>query len=849
MKKLMLILMLTAVFPIQAAAKYYEIRTSHFNIVYDKNLETKAVELSKKADILADKMFEFYKFESKKRYNIFLRDNSDVENCYTMYDTIILYPNQIQSNTIEKNYEEWIEYSFVHELTHLILNNKSGGIIGKSLIMKPILHTMFIPAWLQEGTAIYSETKFTEGGRGKSDYFRMYLTAAVAEDNFKGLELAGNGDIGKEMPYYYGYSFIEFCNSVYGEEKFREAVEIFSNNQIRGFIKALDNERKQKEVIEKWKKWVTAQYKPGNGTIEGEAVYESWGKKQNLVLSGNKLFFVGINQREHEKDDGETGIYSYEIGSKSLKKEISGYPAGSFKVKSGELWYSTIIPDFIQGKYRTKGYRKNLEKIFSTKYTGVEQVIKFFDFKEKDGIVIRQHGVEELKFADGEVIIGKESGFHYEKIVSDGDKIYFSASKDDETGNYIYSFDYGTKEVRKITKGVSPSISGEFIYFSDNREGIFNIFRINRNSEEIEQITDVKYGAFEPVVDKRGNIYYLNYRNSGFQIYKIPGKTLGNALKIESTVLAQEKDEKKIADEEKVKKTREENPFKDGIVVRSGIITPGNIVLNISNKLLEKNLVIIAGEIEYRNQDIENYGIFSESKKKKNGIAAAYIHANGGMPLFLGYVESIENGPDYGSATLMLPYFIAKNRLLVITKAGVDSNGEKCAGISLFGAAGYNFKHDKDSVNLNEIYLKTEKIKISYYFSDKEAEIEDTLYEQLMFNFKSSFRNIGYRIKTKEGVVARVLLDKKWNINKGSATGRTVIKSGTIGVENLYTKWEYEEENRKEYAANFFAGVDFYINYNILVSTAAGIIEQYDLKRGEHKEGEEIPYFKIGITF
>ena len=94
MKKLILILIITAVFPVQAAAKYYEIRTSYFNIIYDKNLETKAVEFSKKADSVADKIFKFYKFDSKKRYNIFLRDNSDVENCYTMYDTIILYPMQ-----------------------------------------------------------------------------------------------------------------------------------------------------------------------------------------------------------------------------------------------------------------------------------------------------------------------------------------------------------------------------------------------------------------------------------------------------------------------------------------------------------------------------------------------------------------------------------------------------------------------------------------------------------------------------------------------------------------------------------------------------------------------------------
>jgi len=847
MKKIRIILLILMAFPLNVLAEYYEIRTSNFKIIYDKVLEEQAVELSKKADEIAKNMYDFYKFESKRKYNVFLRNNSDIENCYTMYDTIILYPNQIQSNIIEKNYKNWIEYSFIHELTHLILNNKSGGVIGKSYIMKPILHTMFIPAWLQEGASIYSETKFIDGGRGDSDYFKMYLTAAIDEDKFKGLGMAGSIEAGKEMPYYYGYSFIDFYTSVYGEEKLREALDIFSRNQIEGFIKAADKSKKTKEIIENWKKWAAKEYKSGEGSREGDSVYESFGKKYNLILNERKLYFAAVNQKEKNSEEGEKGIYSYDIEEKKITKEIGIEPAGNFKIKDGKIWYSMIIPDFIRGIYLAKGYEKEIGKLFSTKYSKIERVIKFFDFKNRDGVVIREKGKEELRFADGEVIIKGESGFHYEKIEGDGEKLYFSASKDGETGNYLYSFDYLTKELKKITKGRSPAIFENYIYFSDNREGIFNIFRINKENGEIDQITDVKYGAFEPVPDRKGNIYYLNYRSKGFQIYKTSCDSIGKIEKSKSIEL--EKISNEIKSENKVKKIKTENLFRDGVVVRSGIVTPSNIVLNISNKFLEKNLVLIAGEIEYRNQEVKEYGIFSESKNKESGLAAAYIHANGGMPIFIGYAETIKNAQDYGSATVVLPYFIDKNRLMVIAKAEIDSNGEKSTGISLFGAAGYNFKHDKDSVNLNELYLKTEKLKVSYYFSDKEAEIEDTLFEQLIFNFKSSFKNIGYRIKTKDGLVVRALIDKKWNIDKGSITGRTVVKSGRIGVENLYTKWEYEEESRKDYAANFFAELDFYFNYNIAVSAAAGIIEQYDLKRGEHKEGEEIPYFKIGITF
>ena len=43
------------------------------------------------------KIFDFYKFEPSKKYNVFLKDNSDVENGYTLYDTIIIHLNQITS--------------------------------------------------------------------------------------------------------------------------------------------------------------------------------------------------------------------------------------------------------------------------------------------------------------------------------------------------------------------------------------------------------------------------------------------------------------------------------------------------------------------------------------------------------------------------------------------------------------------------------------------------------------------------------------------------------------------------------------------------------------------------------
>ena len=104
---------------------YKEINTNYFKVIYNNNISEKVKLFAENADKNAEKVFEFYNFKPEKKYNIIFKDNSDNDNGVTEYDTIKLYYNQIPVFYIEKNYEVWIDYLFVHELTHLIINQKS----------------------------------------------------------------------------------------------------------------------------------------------------------------------------------------------------------------------------------------------------------------------------------------------------------------------------------------------------------------------------------------------------------------------------------------------------------------------------------------------------------------------------------------------------------------------------------------------------------------------------------------------------------------------------------------------------------------------------------------------------
>jgi hypothetical protein len=822
-------------------SNYVERETKYFKLIYDEKLSERVDEFSLNADKNGEKLFEFYNFKPEKKYIIIFRNNSDSDNGVTEYDTIKLYFNEVPVFYVEKNYTNWIDYLFVHELTHLILNLKSGGIIGKSSIMKPLLQQIFIPAWYQEGLAIYTESKLFEGGRGNSERFKMYINKAINEGEFEGFKFAGNYNIDGNNSYIYGYSFIEYFTAVYGEEELKKAVENFSKHQIKGpFYKAAG--KKRDELLEEWKIWVKDNYKSGTGNNEGVKLINSFGDKRNLKYYDKKLYFYSDKFTLKEKNKGENGIFSIDIKNKKVKREIKAKIIEGFDLADNKIYYSMIIPDFIKGEKRAATFEKILG-IRDEEYKKIEKAVNFFYSEKEIGVVIRDRGKESLFIGKNE-IIPSEYGFKFEKFSYGENKIYFSASINNEIGNYIYSYNIKDKSIEKITEGFSPYFYKNNLYYSKKYKGIFNIYRITLRDRKKEQITDVKYGAFEPVVDEEGNIYYLNYNVNGYSIFKVEEQENNNSEKkqekLYNKVLPEIKQEKNI-----IKNSKK---FKDSMNLKSGVMTNKNLIFNFSNNFNEKKIVLINGKIQHAGQKFENYELYSEEKEEKLGIAALYIHSNGGIPLMILYTEKVEGEDGYISGNFNLPYFYRKNKLLFIGSAELDSYGKKNAGISLFGAVGYRAELEKKIVK-NELYLKSDKIKINYYFSKKPSIVENSIFEGAVFNMKSSFKTVGYRFKTDEALVVRADTGYTFKINRGSKTGRTVFNSLRAATENIYAVWNNNGTRDEIVGVNIYLESDSYLNYNLNLKFRIGIIEQYDIRKNKILSGKEIPYigFRMGI--
>jgi len=105
----------------------------------------------------------------------------------------------------------------------------------------------------------------------------------------------------------------------------------------------------------------------------------------------------------------------------------------------------------------------------------------------------------------------------------DGSEIYFSYA--DLRNRGIKKFDIDNGLVQNVIPDYimdsrDPFISkdGQYLYYSNDRDGIFNIYRRDLQTEEDTKLTNVVGGAFMPYVDESGTLYYSEYEADGYKI-------------------------------------------------------------------------------------------------------------------------------------------------------------------------------------------------------------------------------------------------------------------------------------------------------------------------------------------
>ncbi|HKJ33076.1 MAG TPA: hypothetical protein VKA34_14665 [Balneolales bacterium] len=108
----------------------------------------------------------------------------------------------------------------------------------------------------------------------------------------------------------------------------------------------------------------------------------------------------------------------------------------------------------------------------------------------------------------------------------DGQNLYFAAANLKQQA--IYHFNLKSRKIISVLKDNKddsvdyrdPSVgpNGQYLYYSSNPDGIYNIYRMNIQNGKRQQLTSVLGGAFMPSINEKGQLVYAEYMADGYKI-------------------------------------------------------------------------------------------------------------------------------------------------------------------------------------------------------------------------------------------------------------------------------------------------------------------------------------------
>jgi Tol biopolymer transport system component len=177
------------------ALRWHTLFTEHFAIHFHQGETHLAVELAQTAEEIHALLVPWMKWEPFGRTQVVLVDPTDTANGYATTvpnNAIVLYAVQPSVDSSLDNYEHWLWAIFVHEYTHILQIDMVGGLprVARNVVGRLILPGGVLPRWMTEGFAVYTETRFTAGGRGRSTYADMLMRTSALEGSWPQIDIA-----------------------------------------------------------------------------------------------------------------------------------------------------------------------------------------------------------------------------------------------------------------------------------------------------------------------------------------------------------------------------------------------------------------------------------------------------------------------------------------------------------------------------------------------------------------------------------------------------------------------------------------------------------------------------------
>ncbi|MCD6267586.1 MAG: hypothetical protein J7J14_04165 [Thermotogaceae bacterium] len=508
-----LLLVSTLMFPFRIVS------TSRMDIIYQDGLERQAFELMKNGENIMKRVEGLLGIELKDRLKVYIVRNGDIANAYAdpLDNVIVIYPNDLQPGDFIPSYNNWVDYVFSHEYTHILLGRNYERwldvfrIFGD--VVPPAIHNQHVPMYLHEGLATEVETKLNRG-RLEDPIFNM-----IVEDIRKQkIDLKYGGatthvHIPGGNPYVLGSSFLSFVEREFDWETIKRIIHNMREPFTR-FSEAVEKACKKdfRDLTKRWLKHTPATHLEEFIKVDGNV--------RKPIFDSGKVYFM-------LKDDfGRSGIYTFD--GENANPVILEPSIVDFSVKDGKLVFIKRLstPEGYVNHVFTKEKNmvgENFVSVdwYSDRLIGVKQlenglrnVVIFHNGGEETILEGSESFVPLQVTSDGEdaALLAKSKGAVDIFLLKDG-KIYnltndkfteafpllrngvLTFSKEINGETHIFKVDLVTGEIEEFGEGVEATIYGKAILKTIFKNGRYRLF-IDKKSKRVGKVA-----LHETVVD------------------------------------------------------------------------------------------------------------------------------------------------------------------------------------------------------------------------------------------------------------------------------------------------------------------------------------------------------------
>lgn len=517
--------------------KWRKVENKHFEVIYPEHAEDQAQYILQLLNYYRDQVSHTYQIKPKK-LSLVLRSQLALPNGF-----VTLAPRRSEW-FMSSNFTpfigslEWYQSLAIHEYRHVVqldFLNRGNNRIGYFLFGETILSTLInigIPTWFFEGDAVWSETRYSDGGRGRSPRFSAHLKSLLISNNTPSYDQLLARDYTTPLPnlYVYGHFLITRGVALYGERFWAQVSARATDEPLNPFAftdaffeitqTSFDQfyQETMSDLKQQWSKVTTS-------TTIKDSKYTLHARP---IMDGEELYYFQKDlhhfwQLMQTNRKGKTVLHEFNI-SPALKK---------FDIKNKQLIYAQNRPHF---RYLYQSYSDlflyDINEDESQQITANKRYYHpQFDLKGTKILALEynnqnQWSINILNLAGNILtIIPSTPESKIIEAVWRNETEIIALTLNSKGMKSFSLINIATKKIRNLTPPTRNNIYSlhfkDLLYFEADNLGVVNIFSFDLEQKQFAKCTQESIAASSPFVNKN-NLIYLSQNQNGNMLKTIP---------------------------------------------------------------------------------------------------------------------------------------------------------------------------------------------------------------------------------------------------------------------------------------------------------------------------------------